>query len=155
MKKLNKEQVFDLVKDGIKKAEQLHPQWPHDPLHASALISEEVGELSQACTDFCYPEDSNKRIRVTERDMMEEAIHVAVTAIRFIAHLHTYTKQNSYPLEQETNQKKCYCCEKLFSSPTGIIYEEFIVGKKKQYALCSSKCLATFILNKHSRLFNK
>lgn len=55
------------------KAKRKHPEFPNNPAEALCIIMEELGELAQAIND---KEPSERQI--------EEAAHVAVTAIRFI-----------------------------------------------------------------------
>jgi hypothetical protein len=54
-------------------AKNKHPEYPINPAEALCIITEELGELAQAIND---KESKDRQI--------EEAAHVAVTAIRFI-----------------------------------------------------------------------
>jgi hypothetical protein len=54
-------------------AKNKHPEYPNNSAEALCIIAEELGELAQAINDG----------ESTERQI-EEAAHVAVTAIRFI-----------------------------------------------------------------------
>jgi NTP pyrophosphatase (non-canonical NTP hydrolase) len=54
-------------------AKSKHPEFPDLPAEALAIITEEVGELAEAIND------DEKKMR-----QIEEAAHIAVTAIRFI-----------------------------------------------------------------------
>ena len=38
------------------------PDWPVDPVHAAAVVSEEAGELVQAANDFCYSGGDSERM---------------------------------------------------------------------------------------------
>lgn len=38
----------------ILKQEKLHPDWPTDPIHASATLNEIAGELTRAVYGFVY-----------------------------------------------------------------------------------------------------
>lgn len=55
------------------KAKAKHPEFPDNPAEALCIITEEVGELAEAIND-----------RDCIEHQIEEAAHVAVTAIRFI-----------------------------------------------------------------------
>jgi hypothetical protein len=79
------EKVIDLIFEELKRAEIKHPSWPTDMIHASAVIGEESGELTQACLDYHYKE-KEKEIYGTSR-MQEEAVQVGAMAIRFLLNL--------------------------------------------------------------------
>ena len=68
------------------RARTKHPDWPSDPVHASAVINEEAGELTQAALDFYYS-------CTTEDDMAAECIQTAAMSLRFLMHLHTYRRR--------------------------------------------------------------
>jgi hypothetical protein len=68
------------VLDEIKRAESLHPYWPDDIIHQSAIVGEESGELIQAALDCKYKSWDMAKIRT-------EAIHTAATAIRLLINL--------------------------------------------------------------------
>lgn len=50
----NYEFVFNRVFDELKKAEQKHPSWPDDPIHAVGIMVEEAGESMRAAIDVFY-----------------------------------------------------------------------------------------------------
>jgi len=61
------------------------PTWPTDPLHAMAVVGEEVGELQKAVLQAVYePHKSNPD------DVRAEAIQVAAMAFRFLLSLDEY-----------------------------------------------------------------
>jgi NTP pyrophosphatase (non-canonical NTP hydrolase) len=72
----------------LERAQSKHPSWPTDPLHAVAVVAEEVGELQQACLQTTYEGGSPDRIR-------EEALDVAASALRFLLSLDNYQPQPS------------------------------------------------------------
>lgn len=82
---MNVEKVIDLIFEELKRAEIKHPSWPSDVVHASAVIAEESGELTQACLDYFY-NDSEKENYGTSR-MREEAVQVGAMAIRFLINI--------------------------------------------------------------------
>jgi NTP pyrophosphatase (non-canonical NTP hydrolase) len=65
--------VSSIVGKEYFKAKDKHPVFPDNPAEALGIITEELGELAQAINDG---ESKDRQI--------EEAAHVAVTAIRFI-----------------------------------------------------------------------
>ena len=70
--------IFADIASEVGKAEMKFPGWPSDPVHGSAIISEESGELTQACLDWYY-------LREFEASKMrKEALHTAAMAIRFL-----------------------------------------------------------------------
>lgn len=69
--------VFIAISDELAKAQEKHPQWPDDIIHAAAIVNEEAGELTRAALQFTYQEG-----RIEE--VQKEAIQTAVTAIRLL-----------------------------------------------------------------------
>ena len=65
------------------------PDWPVDPVHAAAVVSEEAGELVQAANDFCYSSGDLERMR-------EEAIQTVATGLRFLAGMAMYERRKGY-----------------------------------------------------------
>ena len=62
------------------KAEQKHPSWPDDAIHASAILNEEAGKLTQACIDYNYNHIPREE---AVRRMLEYAARVGAMAMRF------------------------------------------------------------------------
>ena len=67
--------TVNIILNELEKAIAKHPEFPDGPTGLS-LIMEEVGELAQAINDGDCTEHQ-----------LEEAAHIAVTAIRFIEEL--------------------------------------------------------------------
>ncbi len=65
--------AIEIVALELGKAKGRHPEFPANQADGLCLIAEELGELAEAIND---KENINRQI--------EEAAHVAVTAIRFI-----------------------------------------------------------------------
>jgi hypothetical protein len=69
----------------VARAQELHPDWPADPVYQAAIVGEEAGELLQAALDCKY-----KRCKPCSHATGEfcpvkrEAIHVAATAVRVL-----------------------------------------------------------------------
>jgi NTP pyrophosphatase (non-canonical NTP hydrolase) len=78
-------QVIKKIVLEYNEAKNKHPEWPTDPIHASAIVAEEAGELTRATLQHTY---ENGRLEDAEK----EAIQVAVTAIRFLEGLARYQK---------------------------------------------------------------
>lgn len=68
----NNKSIF-IMGENLDKAKAKHPKFPENPAEALSIITEELGELAQAIND----KDCTER-------QIEEAAHVAVTAIQFI-----------------------------------------------------------------------
>ncbi len=81
--------------DEVQKATKKFPLWPTDPLHAIAILNEEVGELNQAILQSIYePEKSDKY------DVRDEAIQAGAMIIRFLMSLDKYNYNCSLQHEQ-------------------------------------------------------
>jgi NTP pyrophosphatase (non-canonical NTP hydrolase) len=70
---MKEKEAFELLQVVIRYAKSKHPEFPESPEEGFSIICEEMLELCRAIND----EESNDR-------MIEEALHVAVTAIRFV-----------------------------------------------------------------------
>lgn len=64
----------------IDRAEKLHPDWPTNPIHQAAIVTEEAGELLQASLNHNEHKGSKKAI-------ITEAIHTAASALRFLKNI--------------------------------------------------------------------
>jgi hypothetical protein len=73
---LRREAVVMILEE-LDRAEAKFPDWPDDVIHASAVINEEAGELTQACLQYHY--DGKPR-----SNMIKEASQVGAMAIRFL-----------------------------------------------------------------------
>lgn len=76
MKKGLHDKTIEILGTQLTNAEMKHPVFCKSKEHAVTIITEELGELAQAILD----KESKERL-------LEEASHVAVTAIRFIEEL--------------------------------------------------------------------
>ena len=76
---------IELALAEVSKAVAKFPTWPTDPIHAAAVLNEEVGELNKAVLQAVYePHKSGPG------EVREEAIQVAAMALRFLASLSVY-----------------------------------------------------------------
>jgi hypothetical protein len=73
------------VYDEIEKAITKFPLWPTDPLHAVAIVGEELGELNRAIVQVIYEPG-----KASVDDVRTEAIQTAAMAIRFVRSLDKY-----------------------------------------------------------------
>lgn len=73
----NSVSIFEAIVEELTKAKSKHPEWPNDPVHASAIVAEESGELTRASLHLIYEDGDMK-------DVVKEAVQTAVTAIRFL-----------------------------------------------------------------------
>lgn len=69
--------ILNAIVDELKRAEQKHPNWPTDIIHAAAVVGEESGELIQASLQQRYEGGSTF-------NCTNEAVQVAAMAIRFL-----------------------------------------------------------------------
>jgi NTP pyrophosphatase (non-canonical NTP hydrolase) len=60
----------------LKRAQELYPEWPENHFERLAILTEEVGELSQALLDFKHGKCGFKHVQ-------EEANQVAAMGLRF------------------------------------------------------------------------
>lgn len=68
---------IDAILAELAMANQLHPDWPSDPIHAAAIVAEESGELVRAALQHKYEDGMRVAMRT-------EAIQTAAMALRFL-----------------------------------------------------------------------
>ncbi|MEX3139853.1 hypothetical protein [Serratia ureilytica] len=78
------------IKEELSAAESKHPTWPTDAIHATAILNEEAGELTQAAIDYHYHNGSLEKVR-------REAAQVGAMAIRVLINL-PYAKRPGEPV---------------------------------------------------------
>ena len=84
------EQIIEEIKKEMQRAVTKFPTWPTDPVHASAVVTEESGELAQSVLECIYePHKSSKA------DVRAEAIQTATMAIRFLLSMDKYEFKKS------------------------------------------------------------
>jgi hypothetical protein len=71
------EHIMAAILSELERSKAKFPQWPTDPIHAAAIVSEESGELIRAAVMHTYEGGS-------ERECYKEAIQTAVVTIRFL-----------------------------------------------------------------------
>lgn len=67
--------MLDKILAEVERAKTLHPRWPADIIHATAIVAEEAGEAVKAALDHTY---FGKPIAEVEREL----IHTAATCLR-------------------------------------------------------------------------
>lgn len=92
--------VMQDVLDELTRATEKFPTWPTDPLHAVAVIGEELGELTKAVLELTYEPH-----KTTPEDVRKEAIQTAAMALRFVMSLDTYVyapgRQHAQPTQAD------------------------------------------------------
>lgn len=81
--------MLDLIMQEMALAKAKWPDWPVDPVHAAAVVSEEAGELVQAANDFCYSGGNLDRMKA-------EAIQTVAMGLRFLDGLAMYERRKGY-----------------------------------------------------------
>ncbi|MEB6540277.1 hypothetical protein MXM81_14425 [Serratia plymuthica] len=82
------------INEELAAAEKKHPTWPRDTVHASAILNEEAGELTQAAIDYHYHNGSLEKVR-------REAAQVGAMAIRVLIGL-PYAERPEVPVVKVT-----------------------------------------------------
>lgn len=85
---MTNQEIYKAIELELRRARKKHPNWPVHPAGQAGVVVEEAGELMRACLQWKY----EKKTLHTERAeqfvaMRDEAIQVAVTAIRFLQNL--------------------------------------------------------------------
>lgn len=83
------------IYEELERAVVKFPLWPTDPLHAAAVIAEELGELQQAILQVMYEPGKATLINVHI-----EAIQTAAMAIRFVRSLSKYKFDQGFQHKQ-------------------------------------------------------
>ena len=96
---MGSEKAFMAIIAELKRAEEKFPGWPDDVVHASAILNEEAGELTQAALDYFYG-----RYTSTDR-MKKEAAQVGAMALRFLIGL-DIAKASTPPSDGESQKKE-------------------------------------------------
>ena len=86
---MNIENALAQIFPEVERAEKLHPDWPTNPIHQAAIVTEEAGELLQASLNHNEHKGSKKA-------MITEAIHTAATVIRFLKNINEESTDESF-----------------------------------------------------------
>jgi len=77
-----------MVFDELRRAEHKFPGFPTDPIHAAAVLAEEVGELQKACLQWTYEGGNLDNVTV-------EAVQSAAMALRFLFNIESLRRRPS------------------------------------------------------------
>ena len=81
------ESALSLILSELARAEKLHPAWPNNLIHASAILAEESGEVTKAVLDHNEHKGSKAHI-------ITEAVHTAAMALRFLKNINDEDNSN-------------------------------------------------------------
>ncbi len=89
------EKIIKEIEQELEFANNKHQYWPVDSVHASAILNEEAGKLTQACIDWensdQQPDSMSKTAGVPTRERMrKKAVSTAAMAIRFLQGFENY-----------------------------------------------------------------
>jgi len=85
---MKKNEIWQAIAIELKTAKKKFPHWPTHPAAKAGIVMEEAGELMQASLQFKYEKGKKgQTIDQQKQNMRDEAIQVAVTAIRFLENL--------------------------------------------------------------------
>ena len=84
--------------DELKRAEIKHPDYPTDPVHAVAILAEEVGELQQACLQWTYEGGAFEHV-------IKEAVQSAAVALRFLVNMESLRRRPSDTVVDDAKRK--------------------------------------------------
>lgn len=73
--------IYTAIKSEVQRATSLHPEWPDDPIHATAIVAEESGEAIRAAVQLVYEGGDLDALRT-------ELIQTAATCVRALEHMH-------------------------------------------------------------------
>lgn len=86
---MTRDGAIQAILEELNRAQSKFPMWPVDPIHASAIVEEESGELMRAALQFSYEEGAAVC-------MTDEAIQVGAMALRFLMGVGNYNRVRSW-----------------------------------------------------------
>ena len=93
---MNKKDIIEKVLKELDNAYKKFPFWPNDPLHALAVVNEEIGELQKEVLQMCYePHKTNKEL------IKLEAIQSTAMLLRFLIGLDEYSYKEGEQYKQQ------------------------------------------------------
>lgn len=97
---ITEKRILISLVDELQAAIKKHPKWPNDLIHAAAIVTEENGELMQACLQHKYEGGNFDNIE-------KEAVQTGAMCMRLIFNLPTpLIKQiDGEPYYQKQNQQ--------------------------------------------------
>jgi len=73
-------EILNKIEDELKRAEEIHPDFPTDIFQQLAILTEEAGEVAKAVNDFEFEGNSIE-------DVKTELIQTAAMCVRMYANL--------------------------------------------------------------------
>jgi len=103
--------AVSMILSELDRAIEKHPKYPMDLIHASAIVSEEAGELTRACLQYVYEPDGIPYENLQRMALRDECIQVGCTAIRMLIHLQEdgmlmYHKSTQEVIEEEKQKQE-------------------------------------------------
>ena len=95
---MNKSETIKLIIEELERAEDKFPGFPVDPIHALAVVQEEVGETQKAILQAIYEPGKSDM-----HDVRNEAVQMAAMSVRFLLNIHNYEFKKS---PQKSNKEK-------------------------------------------------
>ena len=86
------QQAIELIIQELRSAQNQHPLFPTDPIHAVAIMAEEAGEATQAAHDFTYGGKHAEKLQ-------KEIIQTGAMAIRNLINFHHFKANKSPQVE--------------------------------------------------------
>lgn len=77
---MTKENYIDAIQSELKKAQEKHPAWPTDIIHAVAIMQEEAGEAIRAAIQYEYEDGELAEVQ-------KELIQTAAMCLRCLYNL--------------------------------------------------------------------
>ena len=74
--------ILDAIRREMTRAEEIHPNYPMDPLRQTALMCEEAGEALKEAINLTRPRAHNQKR--SRQKLRREVIQTAVMAIRML-----------------------------------------------------------------------
>lgn len=85
---MNKNEIWQAIDQELRRSKKKHPNWPDHVAAQAGIVCEESGELMKAALEYKYERSLNVSTASIQKEMLvKEAVHTAVTAIRFLENL--------------------------------------------------------------------
>lgn len=122
------EQVVQDLRAELGRAIEKHPWWPTDPLHAIAIVVEEVGEVNRELVMLTYEPE-----KTTQQRVIDEARQAMAMTARFYMSIEHLVPEQSEQVLQKTllDTPECHVCH-------GAIAEAFMWADS--LAFCGRAC---------------
>lgn len=85
---MNNREIFEALELEIRESKKKHPNWPDHVCGQAGIVCEEAGELMRAAVNYKYQKSKDACYRKQQQEeLKKEALHTAVTAIRFLENI--------------------------------------------------------------------